>query len=218
MTSLQLGSDAWVRWADPAALAGREDEALTLLSSEERARLDATIPSLARERLLWGRMLLRELVGGLAAVSPPAVEIAARCIDCGGPHGRPVVVGGTDHVRALTLSVSACAGMLVVGAADRISIGVDVEPRAGTDERVRAIRQLTGHEEDPLRHWTQVEAVLKADGRGLRVDPANVQVDGRRAELDGTLYRLVDIPVNGDFVVSVALGQSIRPGGEAEPR
>lgn len=216
MTPLALGTDAWLFWAHTGALAGTENTALALLSVEERARLDATIPAVARERLLWGRMLLRQLVGDLAGMEPSDVELEARCIDCGGPHGRPVVVGGNERARALTLSVSACAGMVVVGAAVGRAIGVDVEPRAGSDERLRAVRQLTGNTIDPLRHWTRVEAVLKADGRGLRVDPSQVAVHDGGADLDGTRYRLVDASLAPELVTTVALGP--RSGTGEEPR
>ena len=206
MTPLEIGNDAWVCWADPGTLAGQESNALALLSAEERSRLDATIPTVARARLLWGRMLLRDLVGRVAGLDASAVDLEAQCVDCGGPHGRPAVVGGNARARTLTLSVSACAGMVVVGAAAGRQIGVDVEPRAGTDGRLDAVWQLTGHSEDPLRHWTRVEAVLKADGRGLRVDPSRVSFGQDTASLDGRSYRLVDVPFEPAFVLSAALG------------
>ena len=43
---------------------------------------------------------------------------------------------------------------------------------------------------DPLLRWTAIEATLKADGRGLRVDPSAVRLGNRRADLDGVRYRL----------------------------
>lgn len=216
VTTLELGDDTWLRWVTPALLADREDWALELLSPTERARFDATASAPARERLLWGRMLLRELVAELAGVQPSGVGIEARCADCGGPHGRPVVTGPNDRARAMMTSVSACAGAVVVAVSAHRAIGVDVEPRAGGTQRLQAIRHLTGASADPLRHWTRVEAVLKADGRGLRVEPGRVQVHDGQAELEGVRYRLAEPPIDPGLVVSVACGPWAGRGTAAE--
>jgi len=57
-----------------------------------------------------------------------------------------------------------------------------------------------------IRRWVRAEAVLKADGRGLRVDPAHVRFDGDRARLPDRAdeFRLVDRRIDG-CLVSVAV-------------
>lgn len=164
-------------------------EALAALSSAERARYDAA-PS---DRFLAGRLLLRRLVTEITGADP--VLITAACPDCGGPHGRPESPG-------LHVSLSH-AGGVVVAAASGVAVGVDVEARVGRRERLDAIDALTGVRD--IRSWTRTEAVLKADGRGLRVDPAEVVFDGDRAELAGVSYDVSEVLLRDDLVVSVAV-------------
>ena len=58
-----------------------------------------------------------------------------------------------------------------------------------------------------MRRWVRAEAVLKADGRGLRVDPGAVVVRGALARIgdEPTPYRIVDRRIAG-CLVSVAVG------------
>ncbi|MDM4762152.1 hypothetical protein QT381_03920 [Galbitalea sp. SE-J8] len=126
----------------------------------------------------------------------PGVAFAHRCALCGsGDHGRPVVADGF-------VSLTRALGRVFVARSDR-PVGVDAEPIAAGDERVRAIGRLTGVWS--AEHWTRVEAVLKADGRGLAVDPGRVRVEGDRAELDGVRYRLRRHPFDAALVVTTAV-------------
>ncbi|MFF1632447.1 4'-phosphopantetheinyl transferase family protein [Leifsonia sp. NPDC058248] len=157
-----------------------------------------------------GRPLLRELVAELAGVDAGSVRIEARCPDCGGPHGRPVVMA-PDAARRIHVSLSHVGGTVVaVASADR-TVGVDAEPADALADRSRAagIRNALGRTDgDPLLLWTAVEAVLKADGRGLRVDPRTVSLGPGR---DGALFEAV---VPGDprhyGVREVDLGSGLR--------
>lgn len=215
--TLQLSTDSWMRWAEPAALVGDETRAIGLLSADERSRYATTLSASARERLLWGRLLLRELVAEQIGCRPAEVTIDARCTDCGGPHGRPVATGPSDEARALSLSVSACAGMVLVATSLGRPIGIDVEPCAVSAGQLQGIRQVAGDTEHPLRHWTRIEAVLKADGRALRVDPRQVRVTTHGAELEGTLYRFAEPDFDPRFVLSSAFGPAYAPGVGAAP-
>jgi 4'-phosphopantetheinyl transferase len=148
-----------------------------------------------------GRALLRGLAAAQLGVAPEDVPLVQRCPDCGGPHGRPVVEGSDLHV-----SLSRCALGTVAVAAWGRAIGVDVEPRELPPERLDAIRSVAGG--DGVAHWTAVEAVLKADGRGLRVDPRRVRVDGGVAWIEGepARYALVEPDLAPELQVTVALG------------
>jgi 4'-phosphopantetheinyl transferase len=177
-----------------------------------------------------GRPLLRALVAELVAqlagvasdhIDPATVRIEARCPDCGGAHGRPVVMA-PEAARRIHVSLSH-VGDIVVGVAsvDR-TIGVDAEPTGALadPERAHRIRELIGLDVDPgadvdaLLRWTAVEAVLKADGRGLRVDPRTVVLEPAPLEpADGAWhaavpgdprrYTVTEVPVEG-LRVSVA--------------
>ena len=108
------------------------------------------------ERRTVARALLAELLPGATFVS--------RCPSCGGDHGR-VRVLGTDSA----VSVSYADGWaFVVAAPGWGRVGLDAVPASasGLD------RILPGGD---ARSWALVEAVLKADGRGLAVDPLRVR-------------------------------------------
>lgn len=108
------------------------------------------------ERGIVSRALLAELL--------PGASFAARCARCGGEHGR-LRVSGADAA----VSVSYAEGWaLAVTASGAMSVGLDAVPVAIAGlERV-----LPGADAGV---WARVEAVLKADGRGLAVDPARVR-------------------------------------------
>lgn len=176
---------------------------LAILSSAERERFEDA-PIGMQDSFLVGRMLLRRLAGEQLGIPPADVPLIAVCPDCGGPHGRPIIEGST-----LQVGLSRCAaGIVAVAAWDR-PIGVDVESMSDADRRRDAIRRVGGGE--GLEHWTRVEATLKADGRGLRVDPREVRVETEGAELIAavsdrpTRYRIVEPDVGPAMQLSIAI-------------
>ncbi|MCM3614656.1 hypothetical protein M3672_09435 [Microbacterium enclense] len=132
--------------------------------------------------------------------------------------GWAVVAVTRDHPRIGVDAVPAEAGglerVLPGGSAERARAGVeDVPVRAGgavdAREWARGRRVPAGvggavdarewariedaaarvHGTADAREWARVEAVLKADGRGLRIDPSRVTVN---ASGDGWVARIVD--------------------------
>lgn len=216
-----------VRWADlaqdadgpPAGEHAEPDAgyARSLLTPFEFARYETLRPHAARS-FLAGRSLLRELVAAIAAVEPTDVTIEARCPVCGGPHGRPTVVSPAA-ATPLQLSLAHSGAVVAAAAAWENPVGVDVEraDAAHAPERDDAIAAVAGASgDDPLEHWTRVEAVLKADGRGLRVDPGRVRIragdatgDTVDAWIDGDEasphYALASIDLGPGFTASVAV-------------
>jgi hypothetical protein len=141
-------------------------------------------------------------------VTSAPVTVERRCRECGATdHGRPSA--RTDG-RAIGVGLARAGGLLVL-AVGPLALGVDVE---------RVSRVATGpldavgpeHGGDALvatRVWAAKEAVLKRDGRGLRVDPRDLRVrlDGRAARVSwrggrGGRVRLADL--DGDTVLAVA--------------
>ena len=180
-----------------------DDAGLATLSPTERRRFDGTPPG-TRDSFLAGRVLLRRLVATQLGIEPDQVPLTAVCPDCGGPHGRPVVEGSE-----LRVSLARCdVGVVAVAAWGR-ELGVDVEPTADAERSELAIRSVAGGE--GLAHWTRVEATLKADGRGLRVDPREVRITGSGAELEArvadrpTRYRILEPALHPELQVSVAI-------------
>lgn len=167
----------------------------------ERERYESTVSD-AKQTFLAGRLLLRRLVGELTGQDPGSVDLVAECDDCGGPHGRPAVRGSDLHVSL------ARRDDVVVAAAWHAPIGIDVESVTPTPQSLAAIATLTG--DASIARWTRVEAVLKADGRGLRVDPSAVILTPVGGHLEGWVtdaaprYMVEEIDLAPDITVSVA--------------
>jgi 4'-phosphopantetheinyl transferase len=187
-----------LRWIRPDLNENARQIALAMLSNDERYRYRAT-PEARRDSFLCGRLILRRLVSELTGVGPSEVQLSAHCPDCGGPHGRPVAAGTGLH-----LSLTHGADAVVAAASDR-PVGIDLEASSPAAAVLVDIRSLTGHAS--LQRWTQTEAILKADGRGLRVDPAHVMIDGTRGWVDDSAarYELSEVELSSGVCVSVAV-------------
>ncbi|WP_295783585.1 4'-phosphopantetheinyl transferase superfamily protein [uncultured Microbacterium sp.] len=157
------------------------------------------VPAGASRRAV-SRDLLREAL--------PSARFVSRCPVCGGAHGR-VRVEGADAA----VSVSYAPGWAVAavgGPGERI--GVDAVP-FGTGGLERVLTPESRRMPDSAaRRWARIEAVLKADGRGLAVDPARVEVAldaaGWRARIRGEDaagdWRGWDVEGPAGLVVAVA--------------
>lgn len=128
--------------------------------------------------------------------------IDATCPDCGLSHGRPVVAGAR---RPWFVSLSHAGGR-AFAVASRRPVGIDAETLDELRRRADAIDDLAPGGGDPGRRWTAVEAVLKAEGSGLRRDPDAVRVARLSARLDGCRYALRTAQVD-DCLVTVATGR-----------
>ncbi len=145
-----------------------------LVSPSERARAARLRNPLHAKRFLTRSALLRRLLQHYG-VSPGTEEFAT------GSRGKPYLPGGSSP----QFSVAHSQGVAVMAiAAD--GIGVDVErdvpmpdPQAFADGALSAAeREVLSSDPDPdrlcLLFWTAKEAVLKASGDGLSVEPDHV--------------------------------------------
>lgn len=204
-----------VAWAQVPA--GAAASIPSEVGAAQLARLKA-LPDAQKARFAAGRILLARLLTEIAGPdADPRLDTV--CERCGGAHGR--ARHGAGQI-ALSLSY---AGDLVVAAAaatdETRDIGVDVErgDTAGA-ARVAELGRLFAPAPAPtLEEWTRIEAVLKADGRGLRVEPWAVRFaprgDGFDARTPGSdvVWRVATIPGPAGpdgFVVSVAAGSGVR--------
>ncbi|MEU1970718.1 chemotaxis protein CheY [Microbacterium sp. NPDC019599] len=131
-----------------------------------------------RREVAWG--ILRELL-------PEDAELSNPCPRCGGPHG-PVRISGAPAVASVTYA-GTLAIVAVADSARFAAIGIDAEPRVDRQRDAAGLSGVLGAGAASLRAWVRVEAALKADGRGLRVDPATVRIaetaDGWTATVPG---------------------------------
>jgi 4'-phosphopantetheinyl transferase len=145
----------------------------------------------ARTRAGDHRMLI-DLVGRLTGVAPAAIVLDQVCPNCGEPGHGPFRVGfgaAPDAAPTVHVSLARADGRLAVAVTAAGPVGIDLESIAGlgrapvagvilSDTEARALADLDpgAAEEAVAMIWTVKEAVLKAAGVGLRVDPRGLTV------------------------------------------
>jgi 4'-phosphopantetheinyl transferase len=173
-----------VRWAEPWARADEDGR----LDRTERRRMSQLRHEADRSRLVVSRALLKRLVAELSGVDPTTVRLSYDCAQCGGLHGRPCVAAPSEATE-WQVSISHAGDRVLVAATNLGAVGVDVE----LVERVRfdgfdsvalsaretaTVGALPAPARDPARAtaWVRKEAVLKALGHGVALDPASVDL------------------------------------------
>lgn len=124
---------------------------------------------------MLARELLTALVGELAPEVVATVTISRRCATCGAAdHGAPIV-GGAPVAVSIAYAGAAVA-VAAAPQAEAAAVGVDLErvTAAGRHAPLAELGPLFAPGAAPsLEGWTLLEAALKADGRGLRVELAD---------------------------------------------
>lgn len=158
------------------------------------------------------RILARQIIGARLGVEPTAVRIERESPTTFGHHTR--LIASVDGAElALVIGVAEYRAATVVWVHDpETRVGVDLRD-LHPDPQTRAVirshsRLWEGSTElDFLTHWTRVQAVLAADGRGARVRAEWVVLDraGTRGWINDrpTRYTVVDLSRNA-FVVTLA--------------
>lgn len=171
-----------------------------------RVAWSASGPDRDRSReFAQGRSLVTDLVAELFPTTSGWTVGSRACPRCGEPHGGVELTGvaavaGVSYARGLVVAVAARS--------DAVSrLGVDVERDAVDVTRTRDLERLLGPSRQPvLRRWTRIEAVLKADGRGLLVEPSHVRFAGNTASIAGgsTGFCVADVVGPAGYLISLA--------------
>ena len=180
---------------------GSHEDLLTLAEHERMARFRRPSDG---EDFQAAHLLIRTCVARLLGVRPRDVVIVQRCTVCGGPHGRPEVVGHPDIGASLAHSRG-----LVAAAAGPAPVGIDIEafpPAVGlvagdlsaalTTAEIRAINAAPDPARAMLLAWVRKEACLKAglvdldglagfDLSALPLDPPSGDMTVRSSEHAG---------------------------------
>jgi 4'-phosphopantetheinyl transferase len=202
-----------VRVISPGIIGGKLDQYLGDLSAEERKRVDRIRSETRARQIARRRILLRRTIQAADDIKASDITFST------GPDGKPCT-GHSD----LRFNLSESHGWVAIALARGLEVGVDVEMkrpigdaieiarRYFSREETAAIDRLQGDERDKafFRCWTRKEALMKADGRGMRgglktpvgVEPA--PDDGYTVRFEGADYRLVDIDCAQDAIVSLA--------------
>ncbi|MGY1652008.1 4'-phosphopantetheinyl transferase superfamily protein [Geodermatophilus sp. SYSU D01119] len=194
--SVDLADDAW-----------DEDAAAARLTPGERAAADRGIAAVRRRRVLV-RAALRTVLGDLLRLPPADVPLEVR-------GGRPLVRSGR---RAPGVSCAAAGGLALVAVAPHAGVGIDLEPAGPGPEgdewlaapELARLAGRAGEGGERARAWTAKEAVLKAEGTGLRRHPRTVVTPaGGRGRLGS--WWLAPVPVPAGWVATAALGRRWDP-------
>lgn len=189
-----------------------EDAAVHLTEAEQH-RGDRFRRSIDRRRFLARRGILRTLLGGYLEAPPAMLRIDSTA------YGRPYLA---DPHGELVFSL-ARSGNAAIYALSRRAVGVDIElMRTSIDVPALAEHVCTPGEQAalaqlPVPHrtqgfftfWTHKEAVCKADGRGLSLSPATVDVTS--ALTQGQSVAAIASPTATD-VVWYSSSMSLMPG------
>ena len=188
---------------------------LAALSGSDLLRLDELAVDL-RDRFVVGRLLIHALVAGLFPTATEWTIVAGPCRRCGQRHAGVEL----DGVPARA-SVAYAAGTVVVAVAPTSEVsrlGIDAEPDLVDHARVEDLRRMLGASSEPVLHrWTRVGAVLKADGRGLLIDPGAVRLRRGGAWIAGqpASYVVAEVPGPPGFLLSLAWC-SVAPAGAVQ--
>lgn len=187
-----------------------------------------------RQGFIAGVTLAKETIARCSGYEPTHVRLVRKCERCGRAHGRVEVA----HPRGFSVSLSYGEGIVGVAVSMHGSIGLDVEAGSARAKSKYLIDALTaieipyqledGASSDDLevvRAWVRWEAVAKACGEGLLLDPATVKwlsqaSDEALARVDqlsersvtalykrkeAETYRVLDVPAPHGHVSALAL-------------
>ena len=177
---------------------------LAQLPAIERQWLSHMIPE-ARVRRLAARVALRRLLSRRLGLPADALRFQF------GPWGKPSI--HPLHGSRIVFNVSHAGDWVLIALGDAGDLGVDVEMVTDTTdhdmlaEQILSPCELSWYRKLPVcerrlgfyRAWVRKEAVLKAVGLGLSLEPQSFEVSG-----DSGWHRLISLPgASGDDLVEV---------------
>jgi 4'-phosphopantetheinyl transferase len=164
------------------------------LSADERGRASRFRFARDRDRFIGARGLLREILALYLNASPGRLSFGYSA------HGKPFLAGKEHSILRFNVSHSFDAMLLAI--ARLREVGVDVEGVRNNGVAIEEIGETVLSEPEKqvlarfggedkrtnfLRFWTLKEAYIKADGRGVSLPLARIDVssaEGRVAALD----------------------------------
>jgi 4'-phosphopantetheinyl transferase len=224
-TAASLGSDEVQVWTamlrpDEAALAGLA----RALSPDERARVERFSVSEPRQQFVYGRAVLRQILGACLNVEPAALVFGYQ------PQGKPFL-SQSALAGDLRFNLSHSGRMVAIALARGREVGVDIESIQRLDDwflpagRIFSPRELgelfslpkPQQREAFFNGWTRKEAYLKATGEGLTDDLPAIEVTlapGQEPDLLGLpagpeaarQWVIRVIPLPPDFAGALCLG------------
>ncbi|MCR2828361.1 hypothetical protein [Microbacterium sp. zg.Y909] len=160
------------------------------------------------------RILTREIVAGLEKCEPYEIRVEREPPRGYGYHTRLIASRDGENLPYAVKTASYRSATVVAVTDPDMPLGLDVRdmhPDAADVRMMQKHSHLLDENNilDLLDHWTRVQAVLEADGRGVRVAAERVHLDPtrRRGWLpDRKLgYHLADLSRDG-WIITIAYG------------
>ncbi len=160
------------------------------------------------------RIIAKELIAARLGCETKDVKIEREAPRSFGYHTRLIASKDGSELPIAIVTASYRAATVVAICDPGLPVGIDIrdltpEPADLVQMRKHSHLLDEGNVADLLQHWVRAQAVLEADGRGVRVAPEHVRLDaGRRKGWipDRKMkYSLVDASRDG-WVITVAYG------------
>ncbi|MCT9820714.1 hypothetical protein N3K63_10515 [Microbacterium sp. W1N] len=160
------------------------------------------------------RILAKELIAAKLGCDTSAIRIEREAPRGFGYHTRLIASRDGAELPIAIVTASYRAATVAAIADPGLPLGIDIRDSTPDPADIRQMQKhshLPNEENIPdlLNHWVCVQAVLEADGRGVRVAPQHVRLDAGRHR--GWLpdrnmkYSLVDASRDG-WLITVAYG------------
>ena len=176
---------------------------LASLDADERAAMRRYRHPADALRFATGRAAVRILLGRYLGRAAREIVFDRTCRHCGASHGKPRVTND----RCLDFNLSGSGELVVIGVARGIVVGVDVETARDPREVAPLVLAPTERAPDVVLRWCCKEAVLKATGHGLAVDPRNVVI----VDEDAT-FRVSEAPAHAELLGFAGVHLALPPG------
>jgi 4'-phosphopantetheinyl transferase len=191
------------------------------LSRQERERMQRFRDPEMSARYAIGRGLLRELLGKYTSAAPTGVEISTNV------YGKPELV--TAAGTTLYFNLAHTDDIVLYGLSGMCSIGIDVESIEPGPVSSLEARRILSHDEWAswqklpdkdqnslfYQTWVRKEAVLKALGMGLSIEPDTFSVgfapQPSVIRVQATTLCIRDLFIKASVKAAVALTDGIMP-------
>jgi hypothetical protein len=160
------------------------------------------------------RLLAKEIVAAQLGVEPAAVKVDREAPGIFGFHTQLIAEVSGQEVPLKIRNANFRAATVVAVADPAVPLGLDLRDAHPDDAEVRNMKRHSHlFEEDDLSkllaHWTRVQAVRDADGRGARVAADHVRLDSPRTKGwipdRRVFYQLADLSRDG-WIITLAYG------------
>lgn len=160
------------------------------------------------------RIIAKELIAARLGCEPGEVVIEREAPRGFGYHTRLIASRGGQELPIAIVTASYRAATAVAICDPGLPVGIDIRDSTPEPSDIAVMRRHSrvldaSNTPDLLQHWVRTQAVLEADGRGVRVAPEQVRLDAGR--LKGwipdrnMIYSLVDASRDG-WVITIAYG------------